>query len=295
MTNKKLKILLEVIIMIGLTVYISMNNVIPELKRKFGSSDKLISYLNYSNMFEININNNTDFILVLNKNYKIYHIIFLSDNISCLYNKNLENYEDNNKAINHIVELLIENNLLKSNYNIEVTKYNRVYYEKFMNYFTSSLKKYNVSSSIVEKENTIIDKANSLNLDSTSEQDALLKLDYYSKKIISRYKNNISTSSIDSTNTILDEDTYKSYSNNIYKKLEKYVYSNKITTLDKNNAELIISSIPADDRLEIYPTSNSWYYVSNGRVYAYIEFNNSEKIYNFCYNGSIDGVESGVC
>ena len=112
MTNKKLKILLEVIIMIGLTVYISMNNVIPELKRKFGSSDKLISYLNYSNMFEININNNTDFILVLNKNYKIYHIIFLSDNISCLYNKNLENYEDNNKAINHIVELLIENNLL---------------------------------------------------------------------------------------------------------------------------------------------------------------------------------------
>lgn len=293
MTNKKLKILLEVIIMIGLIIYISINRIIPELKSQFGSSDKFISYTNYSNMFEININNNTDFILVLNKNYKIYHIIFLSDNISCLYNKNLENYEDNNKVINKVVELLIENDLLKSDYNIEVTKYNRVYYDKFMKYFTSSLKKYNVSSSIVEKENTIIDKANSLNLASTSEETALLKLDYYSKEIISKYKNDTNTSS--STNTISDEDTYKSYSNNIYKKIDEYVYSNKITNLDKNNTTLIISSIPADDNLEIYPTSNSWYYVSDGRVYAYIEFNNSDKIYNFCYNGSIDSVESGVC
>ena len=103
MTNKKLKILLEVIIMIGLTVYISMNNVIPELKRKFGSSDKLISYLNYSNMFEININNNTDFILVLNKKDVLPK--------SIKEEKLIAYFEKNNTFFEEIIVISVEKNL----------------------------------------------------------------------------------------------------------------------------------------------------------------------------------------
>lgn len=291
MNNKKLKTILEIVILIICTIYVFQKVEKPYIKNLFGSSDRFINYNNYSNMFEININQETSFILVLNKNYKINHIIFLSTNTKYLYNKNIENIDNNKEIINKIIEILITNNLLKTSSSITITRYGKTYYDKFKNYFTKSLENYNISTNINEKDNTIIGKANELNLEYSTEEDALLKLDYYSKELMSKEKNNIN----ESINNNLDDENAKSYSNNVYKKIEKYVYENKIKDLPKENSNLLITDIPADDNLQYYPDQNSWYYVSDEKLYAYIEFNNNEKIYNFCYNGSIDSIKNGVC
>ena len=291
MNNKKLKTILEIVILIICTIYVFQRVEKPYIKNLFGSSDRFINYNNYSNMFEININQETNFILVLNKNYKINHIIFLSTNTKYLYNKNIENIGNNKEIINKIIEILITNNLLKTDSSITITRYGKTYYDKFKNYFTKSLENYNISTNINEKDNTIIGKANELNLEYSTEEDALLKLDYYSKELMSKEKNNIN----ESINNNLDDENAKSYSNNVYKKIEKYVYENKIKDLPKENSNLLITDIPADDNLQYYPDQNSWYYVSDEKLYAYIEFNNNEKIYNFCYNGSIDSIKNGVC
>jgi len=291
MNNKKLKTILEIVILIICTIYVFQRVEKPYIKNLFGSSDRFINYNNYSNMFEININQETSFILVLNKNYKINHIIFLSTNTKYLYNKNIENIGNNKEIINKIIEILITNNLLKTSSSITITRYGKTYYDKFKNYFTKSLENYNISTNINEKDNTIIGKANELNLEYSTEEDALLKLDYYSKELMSKEKNNIN----ESINNNLDDENAKSYSNNVYKKIEKYVYENKIKDLPKENSNLLITDIPADDNLQYYPDQNSWYYVSDEKLYAYIEFNNNEKIYNFCYNGSIDSIKNGVC
>lgn len=291
MNNKKLKTILEIVILIICTIYVFQKVEKPYIKNLFGSSDRFINYNNYSNMFEININQETSFILVLNKNYKINHIIFLSTNTKYLYNKNIENIGNNKEIINKIIEILITNNLLKTSSSITITRYGKTYYDKFKNYFTKSLENYNISTNINEKDNTIIGKANELNLEYSTEEDALLKLDYYSKELMSKEKNNIN----ESINNNLDDENAKSYSNNVYKKIEKYVYENKIKDLPKENSNLLITDIPADDNLQYYPDQNSWYYVSDEKLYAYIEFNNNEKIYNFCYNGSIDSIKNGVC
>ncbi len=268
MNNKKLKTILEIVILIICTIYVFQRVEKPYIKNLFGSSDRFINYNNYSNMFEININQETSFILVLNKNYKINHIIFLSTNTKYLYNKNIENIGNNKEIINKIIEILITNNLLKTSSSITITRYGKTYYDKFKNYFTKSLENYNISTNINEKDNTIIGKANELNLEYSTEEDALLKLDYYSKELMSKEKNNIN----ESINNNLDDENAKSYSNNVYKKIEKYVYENKIKDLPKENSNLLITDIPADDNLQYYPDQNSWYYVSDEKLYAYIEF-----------------------
>ena len=268
MNNKKLKTILEIVILIICTIYVFQRVEKPYIKNLFGSSDRFINYNNYSNMFEININQETNFILVLNKNYKINHIIFLSTNTKYLYNKNIENIGNNKEIINKIIEILITNNLLKTDSSITITRYGKTYYDKFKNYFTKSLENYNISTNINEKDNTIIGKANELNLEYSTEEDALLKLDYYSKELMSKEKNNIN----ESINNNLDDENAKSYSNNVYKKIEKYVYENKIKDLPKENSNLLITDIPADDNLQYYPDQNSWYYVSDEKLYAYIEF-----------------------
>jgi hypothetical protein len=54
--------------------------------------------------------------------------------------------------------------------------------------------------------------------------------------------------------------------------------------------------IPGDDEFKYYPSINSWYYVKDKKVYAYIEFVISDnKVKGYCYNGSIDLVKEGVC
>ena len=65
--------------------------------------------------------------------------------------------------------------------------------------------------------------------------------------------------------------------------------------MGKDNTSLIIQVIPADVDGKYYPSSNSWYYIQNGKIYAYIEFSEENKIYGYCYQGTIESRSKGVC
>ena len=93
-----------------------------------------------------------------------------------------------------------------------------------------------------------------------------------------------------------ESDNTKVYSDNIYNKITNYINMNNISNLDINDTTLVISMISADEEFTHYPSINSWYYVKDKKVYAYIEFVISDnKVKGYCYNGSIDLVKEGVC
>ena len=61
-----------------------------------------------------------------------------------------------------------------------------------------------------------------------------------------------------------------------------------------NNSNMPIQYIPGDNENKIYPTSSSWYYIENYKVYAEITIAGTQN-YTFCYNGSQQDKKEGRC
>lgn len=287
--KEKVVIILEIVFILGAFLFYIIKEEIPELKRQYGSSDKIINTKRYQNMIEINIDNNIDFSVIIDNDKRIYHLMFFNKDSVVLYNKNIENnYFD--IAIDNIVRNLIENDYLKNNSEIVITKYSDVYYGEFINSFKNILKKYSLNNNIKEDTSNLVEKAHMLNILDAGTSTILLKMDYYSKemKLLYNTKNN-------KTINVINKNNSKKYTDNVYKKIEKYILENNIKNLKKNDTMLLINNIPADSDGKYYPTNNSWYYVDNGRVYAYIEIQNNESIYKYCYKGEIDLTNEGEC
>lgn len=285
--EKKLIIIAEIVFVVIAIGYYTVKELIPDLKKQYGSSDKIVNPEKCTNIVEIKINDDVDYMYLLDKEEKIYHIIFLSPSSLVLYNKNIENnnYDIVNKKS---IEQFIKNNYLKTDSKISVTRYNNNNYIKYKDSLLSVLNYYNINTNIIENENDFVEMSRKIGVDPSSKSNMISELDYYSKELI----NNNSNTNL--KNIVLDKDNSKKFSNNVYKKIEKYIQSNDIENLDMKDTRLIISTIPADDNAKYYPSINSWYYVKNKRIYAYIEFEENNK-YSYCYKGSIDSVYEGEC
>ncbi len=288
--SKWLIIILEIILFLGGLTFYFIKEVYPEVKSQIGSSDKFLNTNKYINMYEIEINDSVDFTLLISDTYQIYHIMFLDDNSKVLYNKDIELLDSNEEKINSIVKILIENDLLKSDSYIKIIRYDDIYYSHFMNILNESFNEYGIGKIYVEESSTISDLANRLNVKGTDDKDKLRYIDYYSKAIVNHNKN-----SLNNENVVLNDDTSFSLSKSVYKKLENYVSTNNIINKERDDDKFLIQLVPADSNSKYYPDENSWYYVENSHIYAYIEFKSSSKTYSFCYNGSIDEVKNGVC
>ena len=295
MNENKLLLIIEIVLIIGGLLFFTIKEAVPEYKSNYGSSDKFISTNNYSNLIEISIDNKTNFGLVLNKEQRIYNIMFFDKTSICLYNQNIENKELS-KSLDQIVTLLIENNYLKVNSNIIITKYNDKNYNEFIEKLANITTIYNLKLNINEKTSNLKDKAKELEIVGSNDEEILQNLDYYSKQLVSNIKNNISKDNNDKEETIvLSKTNSRTLSDNVYKKIENYIIDNNISNLDKDNDKLLITLIPADTSNKYYPTSNSWYYIKDKKVYAYIELNEAGNYYRYCYKGSIDDIKEGAC
>ena len=91
----------------------------------------------------------------------------------------------------------------------------------------------------------------------------------------------------------MTEEEATTYAKRVYEKLN--YYAQDVENQAKESTELPIIQIPANPELTIYPTSESWYYIKNHQVYAYIKFKSSPKDYDFCYNGNINNMKKGKC
>ena len=291
--SEKLQSRLTIIALIVIIIIGIFLKGIPELKKTLGSSDKFITSKNYDDMVEFDINNNLNFAVVI-QSKKINHILMFNEESVILYNQDIEN-NSISKSISMITNLLINSNNLTPTSQVTLTSYENKYYNEVKQSFINELKSNNYNNiTILEKQTTLEKKVKRLEIEYSKKDDLISKLDIYSKNIISSAKTNENSYSTTESKTISKEQA-KEYANNVYKKLENYVITNNIGEQDKNDTSLPINLIPASSDNTIYPNLDSWYYIKNKQVFAYIAIDTKDQTYGWCYNGGIDNYKEGEC
>ena len=291
--NEKIQSRLTIIVLIVIIIVGIFLKGIPELKESLGSSDKFITEKNYEDMVEFDINNNLNFAVVIKSN-KINHIFMFNEQSVILYNQDIEN-NSIKKSISMITNLLINSNNLTQSSQVTLTSYENKNYDEVKQSFINELKSNNFNNiTILEKKTTIEKKVERLEIEYSKKDDLISKLDIYSKNIISSAKTTENTYSTTESKSISKEQA-KEYANNVYKKLENYVITNNIGEQDKDDTSLPINLIPASSDNTIYPNLDSWYYIKNKQVFAYIAIDTKDQTYSWCYNGGIDNYKEGEC
>lgn len=294
--NEKILRILEIIIILIMMIGAIIFKFIPEYKKTQGSSDSYIDIKKYQDIIEFEINDKPNFAIITDKS-KILNILFFDQESSCLYNKNIENTTIS-EGIKQIVTLLIENNYIKQGYSITITKYQGISYNQVKTVLTTELSNLRINATIIENEKTLQQKAKDLNITETDELAILKQLEIYSKNIIRRIKNDVSSNPYNTPSVNeqqIDDDTSRHYTDTVYKKIEVYAKKNNIFNQEIDNQTLPINLIPANKEGTLYPDESSWYYIKEGEVYAYISITTENKNYSYCYQASIDDYKKGQC
>ena len=280
--------ILEIFILVVLFILVTIFIIWPEYKKTIGSSDKYINTEENFSLMEWRLPQEVNFILVINQE-KISNILFLTDNTYCLYNQNIEGLSLK-KGFQTILKILIEEQLTTASDELTLTKYPQdTEYEKAKDELEEILPSFSLNWMIIEKNTTLEEKTQELELDIEETEELQLKrIELYSKEIIRRIKNDISNPIA----TQWSDDIAKQYSQEIYQKLMTYAQNVKDQEISDSN--LPIQWIPASSNIEIYPTENSWYYIKDYQVYAYIELEGDHN-YSYCFSGSLENVKKGKC
>ena len=261
--KEKHKIAIQVVLVFILIICSLIFKVIPEYKETQGSSDKYIDTEKYIDIVEITINNKPNFALVI-ENKTISNVLFFDSEAMCLYNQNIEG-SSIKEGTTKIVELLITNDYLKQNYFLILKNYKNVAYEQVKSDLLQALTDLEVNVILQEETSSVEQKAKSLDIEKETEESNLKEIELVSKNIVRKYKNNVSSN----TNIIKEdvtEETSRTYTDTVYKKIEKYVRENNIVNQSQTEHTLEITKIPANTSGTIFPDDTSWYYVENGVV-----------------------------
>ncbi len=293
MSEKSIQIL-EIIIIIALFLGGLFFKFLPEYKKSLGSSDTYIDTSNYDDLIEIYINNKPNFMIVTKKD-TINGILFFDKESLCLYNQNIENSKIED-GINIIIEQLIKYDYLKSTSTITFVKYSDKSYQKVTTSFKSYLNELNVPVNYIEKTSSLEEKRVLYNIDVTENEQIIKELELYSKNIIRNNKNDVTNDNQESNiKEEINEDNARTFTDNVYIKIEKYISDNNIINQGVNDTSLPITLIPISPTGNIYPDSTSWYYVEDSKVYAYISITHNNQNYSYCYQSSIDEYKKGQC
>ena len=273
----KKQYLIEVAITMVLLVGVVLFKFLPEYKQEYGSSDSLI-YTDLSRLVEIKIDG-VDFGFAYNDENKVRAIIFFNNNSTVLYNKNIENLSID-EALTKSLNILYNNKMIRENSIITIIKYQEdsIDYKSIVDNNLTNKINYSYEEQL-SSLNTIKERFN------ISEEDTsriIYRLVLQSKEVARSAKNN-------------DKTSYKDYTDNVYRQLVKYKDTNNIYNEEKDNHTIDISLIPADEDLTMFPTPNSYFYINEGMVFAYIEIDIEGNIVSYCYNGNINNYDEGVC
>ncbi|MBQ1551573.1 MAG: hypothetical protein IIZ67_05670 [Bacilli bacterium] len=273
----KKQYLIEVAITMILLVGVVLFKFLPEYRQEYGSSDSLI-YTDLSRLVEIKIDG-VDFGYAYNDENKVRAIIFFNNNSTVLYNKNIENLSID-EALTKSLDILYNDKMIRENSIISIIKYqeDNIDYKTIIEKNLTNKINYSYEEQL-SSLNTIKERFN------ISEEDTsriIYKLVLQSKEVARSAKNN-------------DKTSYKEYTDNVYRQLVKYKDTNNIYTEEKDNHTIDISLIPADEDLTMFPTPNSYFYINEGMVFAYIEIDIEGNIISYCYNGNINNYDEGVC
>ena len=284
----KILFIVEVVGIIIAIIVVLIVKVIPEYESSLGSSEKLFIYGNYKTSVEVKIESGSEFLLIINEKNQIYQIFFENEQSTILVNKNIET-KSITDGITEIVQILIHNNELE-NKKITIVNYGE---EEISNQivtkFNEELMKNNKTCSIETQTSTLQEKAQSLNIGATEQEQILWSL----YEISYEYLNNVETST-NEVSTLTKEQAI-SYMDNIYQKLQTYMINKNIANQSRDDLSMPIQYIPGDNNNEVYPTSSSWYYIENYKIYAEITLSEGLNNYTYCYNGSLEEKKEGMC
>ena len=291
--KEKYKNILQIIAVFILIIGVLIFDAIPNYKASQGSSDKYIDTETYTDIVEVKVNTKPNFALIITED-KISNILFFDQEALCLYNQDIE-WTTIKNGTKKIIELLIENDYLKQDYFLILTKYKNKSYEETKQNILKTLQDLSVNVNFQEETSSIEIKAKQNNITETDEVSALKEIELLSKNSVRRYNNDVSYQSTINKPENVTQDNSRDYTDTVYKKIESYMRTNNITNQTIDNQTLEITKIPANSKGNIFPDSSSWYYIENGEVYAYISITVNNNNYSYCYQASIDEYKKGQC
>ena len=296
--NKKLKIagygfvVLVVIIAVALVVVFKSW---PEYQATLGSSEKWFSEKNYKTGIEIKIDMGPEFFMVINEEKQLSYIFIENENALSLVNKDIEG-KQLKKAIPEIFQILLTNKQLENN-KITIINYgDRNIYEDTLTLIKDTLTKNSKTNQIIEQTSTLEQKATEENLEEKEQSQVLWTLYLRSREFMDQAEEEKEPTTENKTETQkITKDMASTYANSIYQKIVTYMINSNIKNQSRDNGNLPIQYIPGDSENKVYPTTSSWYYIENYKVYAEITIASQNNNYTFCYQGSIEEKKEGLC
>lgn len=284
---KKRIIIISIIVFVVAFIsigYIFYNTVLNDLSGNVKlDTDKYLT--------SIEVKSKSNFIIFINKKKKISNIIFLNGHsIKSLYKQNIEG-KDISKGVELIVDKLKNSNEFNDDSNFQLIDYgNTNIYNEIKTEFNKEFVVYGVDKAILDGKSSLQEKLESLNYNVSNDQkDNLKELYNHSLNMISKYRN------MDFEEKQVKEEDISLYASNVYNKL--LTYKGDIITQAKDSITGIdITTINAtgDYQNELYASKDSWYYIENNQVFAYIKFDYNSKIYEYCFKGNENYTE-GLC
>lgn len=296
--NKKLKIagygfvVLVVIIAVALVVVFKSW---PEYQATLGSSEKWFSEKNYKTGIEIKIDMGPEFFMVINEEKQLSYIFIENENAVSLVNKDIEG-KQLKKAIPEIFQILLTNKQLENN-KITIINYgDRNIYEDTLTLIKDTLTKNSKTNQIIEQTSTLEQKATEENLEEKEQSQVLWILYLRSREFMDQAEEEKEPTTENKTETQkITKDMASTYANSIYQKIVTYMINSNIKNQSRDNGNLPIQYIPGDSENKVYPTTSSWYYIENYKVYAEITIASQNNNYTFCYQGAIEEKKEGLC
>ena len=291
--NKKLTIWLYILEVIGVLIAIALVVIfkfIPEYQASLGSSEKLFSYQNYKTAIEIKITSGPEFFMIIDKTDRLSYIFIENEKASFLANKNIEGKKLEN-AIDTITELLEKNNYLKTE-KITIINYNEnETFNKIVELFQKNMIEIGRNCEIIKQQSTFQEKAKLINFDQNDEEKILWALYLKSRELME----NIDDINVELEEQIITKDMAEIYADAIYQKLTTYMITKNIKEQAKDDMTLPIYYIPGDSNNQVYPTTDSWYYIEDYKVFAQISIASKATNYIYCYEGSEELKKEGSC
>lgn len=276
---KKRIIIISIIVFVVAFIsigYIFYNTVLNDLSGNVKlDTDKYLT--------SIEVKSKSNFIIFINKKKKISNIIFLNGySIKSLYKQNIEG-KDISKGVELIVDKLKNSNEFNDDSTFQLIDYgNTNIYNEIKTEFNKEFVVYGVDKAILDGKSSLQEKLESLNYNVSNDQkDNLKELYNHSLNMISKYRN------MDFEEKQVKEEDISLYASNVYNKL--LTYKGDIITQAKDSITGIdITTINAtgDYQNELYASKDSWYYIENNQVFAYIKFDYNNKTYEYCFNGN---------
>lgn len=280
--------MIEVIIILVVVSYLAITKEMPKYQQSLGSSERLFQSTNYKTGVEVNIPTGPAFFLVINENNQITNIFIENEKAFVLANKDIEG-KKLQQAIPEICQKLMDANLIESQV-INVINYkNEEIMRQVVSLIKTTLETNQKKVQIIEQKATLQDKGKALNIETKEDTEILWSLYLTSTDLIDKLKKQTTT-----TTSPITKELASTYADSIYQKLITYMINANVQNQERNDMSMPIQYIPGDTNNTVYPTSDSWYYITNFQVYAEITIKGKQE-YTFCYQGSSTNKKEGIC